>query len=692
MEFDHKKYILKNYPGKSVQEIAAHLGIKERKVKKFIERARGKHLITPVKKPERVRKKVNKKFVVLAILIIAMLGIAVYANAINGEFLLDDDLLISDNTFVKSFVHLKSLFKQDLGSGIGIQSNYYRPLQMLSYTIDYHFWKLDVRPYHITNIITHILMALAVCWMVVVLFENNTLALFAAMLFVVHPIHAESATYISGLGDCMVGLFTVLAFILYVKQLDTDNIWMVVLLFIVYVIALFAKENSLVLPALFVVYHIAFKKKMKAPVFISLVIMTGVYFVFRMSLFKSGTSESMTIINILQRVPGFFISMTEYVRVLLLPFGLYMGHETQIFSMTDPKAVLGCFIVLFLLIYAIMVHRKNKLVFFGIFWFFITLGPVSNLYPIAFFMADHYLYIPSIGIFLIIAAMIDSLYKNEKYRIYSVAVLAALTGFYGFLGIKQNEYWSTARHFYERTLEYNPNSPRMYSNLAKENIKIHNYDEAIRLYKKAIEINPEFVNAHYNLGAVYNQLGRYDEAIASCERAIQIDPMYTHAYNIIGASHMNRGENDAALKYFSQAVSISPSNVIALCNLGVSYSNAGNNEEAIRVLEKAIEANPDYALAYANLGYVYSRVGRKEEAIALLKKTLSLNPGDANAVNNLGKIYYELGRKEEAAGAFRRTLEIDPGNLNAKNNLAIVEKELAQQPIGEAGKGQTNEK
>jgi len=376
--------------------------------------------------------------------------------------------------------------------------------------------------------------------------------------------------------------------------------------------------------------------------------------------------------------------MLEYIKILFAPFGLYMGHDYQMFSITEPRAIAGGIIVLAMLIYGIKVRRSNQLVFFSIFWFFITLGPVSNLYPIAFFMADHYLYLPSIGFFLILAKLLESLYKKSGiFRVYSISIFVVFAGFLGYRQIQQNDYWSDAKKFYERTLEYNPSSPRMWSNLAKENIRLDNREEAIKLYKKAIEIDPRFVNAHYNLGAVYNTLGRYDEAIASCEKAIEIEPMYTHAYNIIGAVYMNQGKNEEALKYFKMAVSTSPSNVIALCNLAVANSKTGNNEEAIRLLNTAIEANPDYPLAYSNLGYVYSLAGRRSEALVAFKTAIEMNPNDANTINNLGKAYYDSGQVDKAMEAFSRALEIKPDHRDANANLRMLKQMAAQESIAD---------
>ena len=107
------------------------------------------------------------------IIIIICAAAICYANSLSGKFIWDDRYLIKDNIYIKDWSHIAKVFTQDIGAGAGINSSSYRPLQMFTYMIDYSLWKLDVRGYHLVNILLHILAALGIYWLVNILFSND---------------------------------------------------------------------------------------------------------------------------------------------------------------------------------------------------------------------------------------------------------------------------------------------------------------------------------------------------------------------------------------------------------------------------------------------------------------------------------------------------------------------------------------
>ena len=90
----------------------------------------------------------KKKTVLISIILIVGLGLSVYVNSLNGKFVWDDDFLVKNNVYIKSWGHLPRIFTEDDGVGGGTKYNFYRPLRMVTYMIDYYIWKLDVRGYH----------------------------------------------------------------------------------------------------------------------------------------------------------------------------------------------------------------------------------------------------------------------------------------------------------------------------------------------------------------------------------------------------------------------------------------------------------------------------------------------------------------------------------------------------------------
>lgn len=610
------------------------------------------------------------KYRIAYIIFIIILGFILYANSINGSFVWDDEALIADNTYIRDWHHLPEIFTQSIGAGAGKFSRSYRPIQIFSYLIDFSLWKTDIRGYHITNIILHILVALSLFWLINILFKDKILAFIASILYMAHPIHPEAIAYISGRADPLASIFMLLCFILYVKDTKANNLVVLILMVLSYICALLSRESTLMFPLLILAYHFSFRKKLALKQFSLITGVTIMYIVVRLSAFSYMFSKMPSHAPFFQRIPGFFVAITNYIRLLIVPFGLHMEYGAKTFSLIDPKAILGIIIFGFLIRYAFKMRKSNRLISFSILWFFVTLLPSSNIYPVNAYMAEHWLYMPSAGFFLIMAYGLTYLYRRKGLKFLGVVIIVSLLAFYSFLTIRQNTYWQEPVSFYERTLKYSPDSPKVYYNLANTYKGSGRFKEAIEYYKKSISIEPEFFDSHNNLGNVYNLLRKYQEAIESYKRAIEINPDFANAYNNVGIVYNILGRYQEAMDSYKKAIEINPNYAIAYNGIGILYALKGENEEAINYYKKAVELDPNYSNAYNNLGTMYYRTGRKREAIASYKKAIEIDPDGPEAYCSLAEVYEKMGRHQESVAFSSKAIEKDPNNAKAYYNLA----------------------
>jgi len=575
-------------------------------------------------------------------LLIILLGLVVYANSLSGEFVWDDNLLIKDNVFIKSWSYIPEIFSTDLLHSIGIKANFYRPIQTFSYLIDYSIGGLNPIGYHLTNIILHILVALTVFWFIDILYDDNILSTVTAVFFLIHPVLTEVSCYISTRAESLYLLFFLLAFIFYIKSIHSKNIKLYILMISSYALSLLSKEASLIFPVLLILYHYTFKEKIRAKEFLTILGMICAYVVLRTAVMQTemqfGLFRDTTV---LQRLPGFFVAITNYVRLLFLPIGLHMQYGHTLFSFSNPQAILGIIIAISMIFFAVKTAKTNRLIFFGLSWFFIGLLPISNIYPINAYMSENWLYLPSIGFFVIVAHFIKigtaTIFNDRGHLAFKARcprkhrkkwslslffiVLTTLIIFYSSLTIIHSNYWKDAITLYERTLKFAPNSARINYNLGNEYRAINKY-KAIELYNKAIELNRNYPDPYNNLGLTYIELDKKNEAIKSFKKAIEIDPEH-------------------AISYY---------------NLANIYAEMGENNEAIRLYKKAIDMNRYYIPAYNNLASIYGSIGREEEAIALWKKIIELDPNSAMSHLNLSRLYREMGMREEASSHFDKAL------------------------------------
>ncbi len=525
----------------------------------------------------------------LQVILIITLGFIVYCNSLNGQFIWDDEFLIKDNRYIKSLFFIKDIFTHHIGAGAYVEHNFYRPLQLISYLFDYSLWGENVVGYHLVNLLLHILTALAVYRLIWGIFSDRRFSFFTSLLFIIHPVHAEAVSYISGRADPLAALFALLCFIFYTKQLTAGSNKTYILMLLSYIAALLSKEYTLILPLLLIAHNYLFRKKIFNKYVFSILGLAFIYLILRLTVLNFEPAVINQASSLAQRVPGCFVAISQYFRLLLLPFDLHMEYGKKIFNFHDPKAITGFILALIFLIYAFLKRKIRKLEAFGIFWFFISILPFLNLYPINAYMWEHWLYFPSIGFFLIAASVFENAYKNERYRIISVVSIISCVIFYSYLTIKQNTYWQKSVPFFERVLKYVPDSARIYNNLCSDYILIGKNREAIGLCNKALELEPANSTVYFNLGNAYSNIGDKQKAIEAYQTALKIKPDYLNAYNNLAAVYSNSAEIDKAIELWDKAVRIDPGFALAHFNLAIFYFSKKQYSLAIKHCDQVIE-------------------------------------------------------------------------------------------------------
>jgi len=489
---------------------------------------------------------------------------------------------------------------------------------------DYFLWGLSVFGYHLTNTIMHILVGIFIYIFIASLFKSARAGFFTSVLFMVHPIHVEAVAYISGRADVLAGLGIVAFFTFYIKYLDSSKTAFFVLSAACYILSLLSKEYGIVLPLLLFLYHYAFKYKVRALTACVIGAITALYITLRLTIFSFPLSEPVTPQPFAERLTGFFAAIFQYARILVAPFGLHMEYGKRSFGLTDPMVLSGVIILSLFLFYAYL-KRNDKPIFFLLGWFCLCLLPVSNLYPINAYMAEHWLYVPSIGLFGVVGYFLDKISDIKNFKVATFSALGLVSVFFGYLTITQNLYWKDPITFYERTLKYT-DAARIYNNLGNMYADRGDHDKSIASYKKAIESDPQYTGAYSNLGNLYNKLGKMQDAVEIYKKAIEVNPRFADAYN----------------------------------NLGTAYDVLGDHEAAMNAYRQALEIRPNYSETYSNMGNVSYRLGRFDEAARLYEKAVDINPYNAIGYYNLSKAYRKLGEEQAADEAYVRAKKLNP--------------------------------
>ncbi|MDR4507339.1 MAG: tetratricopeptide repeat protein [Candidatus Brocadiaceae bacterium] len=549
------------------------------------------------------------------------------------------------------------------------------------------------------------------------------IAFVVCIFFAVHPVVTEVVNLVSYREDLIATAFLIaslLCFFCYRERgianslsvsIQRGSVWCSVIALVAYFLALFSKESSIVLPALIVVFDLLFytdtrnenatslqkndrrwKRFLRivcSPFFLGYLGISAFYLILRFIVFHSPDEK------FVYPEGSIFVTMLTTTKVL----GRYILHMFLPFNINADYHVLFLkspfmlsFIIPFFLLVAILVialrlikgidcpsdglgrekaalPKKNRIVFFGIAWFFISVLPVLNIVPLANIMADRYLYFPIIGFVLVIAVILAHLRITIK-----LPLIISLVIFYCVITVAKNNLWRDEFSLWTHSSRSTFCSFTTYNNLGTQYKKKGYPDAALRCYDKALEKADEvgftkYAAVYYNRGNVYEQKGLLEQTVAAYNKAIRLKPNYKEAHNNLGKVYFTRGQYDNALKEYQAAITIDPDFAYAYNNLGVLYNRIGKQDKAKAVYEKALIIDPHYADAFYNLGNIYETNGQYDLALKEYRFALKADPSRAHVHNNMGAIYDRKGLLDEAVVEYQQAIQIDPSYAYSYNNL-----------------------
>ncbi len=635
-------------------------------------------------------------------LAIACLCLLFYWGTLHNPFILDDGGLIIKNSSILDWHYWDKAFTSDMhfGNMGGGGSNFYRPVQTLSFMWDYHFWRLNPLGYHITNILLQSIVAFLVFLLVYMLSDKMPLAFVSSLLFAINPLHTEAVTYISGRADMLMAVFLLLSLLLFIKSENSVKYRRALYLLsslLLFILGLLSKELAFIFPLVILLFVFIYKRSnFKDPWYTALVIFPFfaidlIYAITRYTLLQFSTlwvaelSRYPLVLRIYM-VPKVFFT---YIRLLFFPVGLHMS-----WGLAAPGGIIEVVLSWFLLTVFIgviwhILCKYNKKEGYFLFWlFFIFLAPQLGVYPINAFLAEHFIYISSISFFVAISYL---LFKYLRKSLLFFCVLALLL-FYGTLTLARNYEWSNPFIFYQGIVKFSPDSFLAHNNLGVQYAYINKDDSAIAEFKKAVRINPTRIDARSNLAKVYQKTGRFKDAESEYAVLEKITP-YDKAgelQNEIAVLYETEGHFDKALDRYRLALRFNPS--IFFLHFNIARLTADSDKAAGEIIKslQPVDSNqpPDKALLgavkkyikesgysgcavsfYNNLGINLAQAGFDKEAIRSFKRVLELSPEYADAHFNLGLTYWNCGRKQKAISEFRVVLKIQPQHYKARGFL-----------------------
>lgn len=609
--------------------------------------------MNPEQGPVEPDQKISRRPVIYAILIIAAVLIA-NVNVLFAELVWDDIVVIKDDKLIRHLSTVPAVFTHPF------LASYYRPMVSVSFAVERAIWGLEPFGFHLTNLILHIANSLLALVFLRRIVRNAEIAFFAALLFAIHPVH-KGIAYISDRTGVLAAFFFLASLIFYMGYRESKGRGGASLKYLLALVlcsaAFFSKEEAIMLPAAVIMIDaFIYQDKMKsgglagAALYLPFIALAGFYLFARAAVLGSEAGMFETfLIEPVRRLLTIPVIMLDYFLLLIFPIGLDFNPRTPLVSGPEMETI-GAWICMVAFLAVIpWFFKRSRPVAFGLLWFPLIFAPMSNVIPIFPELADselftpiHFLYLPSIGIFLSASCGLNALLGifrgRPAYTLYRRATLAAFSGvilIFMLLSIGRNSTWKNEVRLFGHMARMHPENPAIHANLGNALLDSGNVKEALQEFNRAVELGPDVAECHNGLGLAYLKMGLPAKAAEAFREAIRLKPKYPGPYGNLAVALVQRGKFPEAIESAKNAVALVPGDSQKLANLGMVYMHAGKLADAERELLKAIEADPEDAEAQNALGAVYSLQGQYDKARDQWERALEINPQFEDARDNL---------------------------------------------------------
>jgi tetratricopeptide (TPR) repeat protein len=647
-----------------------------------------------------------------AILVAVSLGL--YGETLGFSFInWDDPLYITKNAQVRGGITKEGIAwaftETDLAN--------WHPLTWMSHMLDCQIYGLDPRGHHATNALLHALNTLLLFALFTSMTSSPWRSAAVALLFSIHPLHVESVAWISERKDLLSALLGLLSMWAYVTYARRGGVYRYLLAALFLSLALMSKAMVVTLPFVFLLLDYWPLRRTRSSLLLAekiplLLLAAGTSIVTFVVQQSAGGMETANPLPIAARLANAVVSYATYIIKTVWPSDLafFYPHPYIPESGGVPLAIwqIAGSATMLIAISAVVAHlRDRRWTVFGWCWFLGTLVPVIGIVQIGHqAMADRYMYLPSIGLYVMAAwggaELLDALRSRFGRTHLAIGAVAAALVALAVTAWSQIGHWRSSMALFERALEVVPRNPTIRYNVANRLRDQGKLDEAILHYRRALEATPDSTQLNVNLANVLRKQGRIEEAIALYERALKANPDHVLANTNLGSAYRSQGRLDEAERHYRIALRAGPDKT-ALYNLANLLVSREEFAEAIGRYREAleIEANdprvhnnlagalfasgeleaaehhwrasiliaPDYYRAYNNLGMLLQEQGKLDDAIALYHTALRIEPDYADAHGNLASALRAQDHREQAMHHYRQALEIDPSDVESRRGL-----------------------
>lgn len=629
-------------------------------------------------------------------LLIFVLAFVLYGNTLTHDYVLDDLIVIKDNSFTKKGLSgIKEIFSYDSFTGFFgtekklVAGGRYRPLSIASFAIEYAMMG-GLNPFfsHLINILLYALTGSFIFMIFSKLINSQPgkpwylgIPFIATALFMSHPLHTEVVANIKGRDEIFALLFSLMSVWLILRYFENRKPALLFFANLCFFLGLLSKENA-ILFAVIVPLTIYFftRVPLKKNITISFsFLFTALIFIFIRFLvlgyLNSGDLPKELLNNPFleatqsEKFGTIMYTLGLYVKLLFFPHPLthdYYPYHIPLVSMTDWRALFSFVIYMCMIIYAILKFKAKDIIAYGILFYLLTLFVVSNLlFPVGTFMNERFIYMPSLGFSIILGCLISQklpliIKKDTSYKKLATGILILILVLFTFRTYTRNNAWKSNFTLFTTDV------------LVSENSVKCNVSAGGDYQKEAgLETDPAKQAEYYRLSLKY------------LEKAISIYPKAGNGLLLYGnVLALYKKDYKLAIVQYFKILDFDPNNKNAFSNALQVLGSLDNGQETkykVQILNQLYSINPDNADVNYNLGKLYGQFkGNLDSSCYFLERSINLYSGNLPAYKDLGIVYSMKGEYAKALDVFSRAQKLDPSDQQIRQNILITHQIMDQ--------------
>ncbi len=532
------------------------------------------------------------------LLLLSLLGIAVFGNALFNPYYFDDYLILHNNAWLFEPRPFRWFFSAFFDSNFIFTG--YRPTLMATFWANSQLLGESPAAFRAINILLHITNALLAVELIRRLQKKKKIDFMAwsiGALFLLHPLQTLGVNFIWKRSSLLEATFLLAGLILHVRERTRGKSYrpgMILIQIFIFFLAFTTKESAIIFPILlFAIDAIFFKYAWQ--LYVPLLLEALAFLWFRLHFIEKQIASKVVHFPDL-RSGGFEHFYWSTLDVIKSYVFLWLAPAPRLFEDPGPlsqfpwraAAIVGGLVILTLI--SFIFRREKPLLPFFALLFWIGLAPTTGRREILFVMDSIRLYLPLIGLCGILFLFVDATTKRIHQS--SKPLMALLIALYALISILQN----------------------------------HRYGDPRLIWQDVVEEYPDSGIAHGSLASYFAATSDFADAAKEYAVAYRLEPL-RFGYRIDEwDTRLKSGESPSAISKEIDQTKLGSIDIVAKTKLAGVIETVGDKRRAESLLLEVVAENSSYGLAHLRLAQFWERNGNPTQARLAYKNALRLMP------------------------------------------------------------------